>query len=300
MTNSSANNLELSRAATPESTVRSWASFLRQNPVAALGLTICLLYVLAGLFAPAIAPYDPTSQSLIDRLQPPSSMHLLGTDELGRDIWSRIIFGTQTSLVLGLGSVGLALVIGVFAGVVAGFYGHRIDLVVMRGIDILLTLPEMILAISIVAALGPGLTNLILAVGISAIPAFARLSRASVLTIREQEFIMAARAVGVRDARIIVRHILPNAFAPIIVQATLSVGTAILASAALSFLGLGIQPPAPEWGAMLSRGRDYMSIAPHVIAFPGLALAIFVMSVNVFGDGLRDALDPRLRKLTKG
>ena len=297
---SSADALALSTPIKRDSVARSWFNFFRHNPVATLGLFICLLYVLAGIFAPAIAPYDPTTQSLIDRLQSPSSAHLLGTDELGRDIWSRIIFGAQTSLVLGLGSVGLALLIGVFAGVVAAFYGSTTDLIVMRVVDILLTLPEMILAISIVAALGPGLNNLILAVGISAIPAFARLSRAAVLTVKEQEFILAARAVGTRDPAIIIRHILPNALAPIIVQATLAVGTAILASAALSFLGLGVQPPAPEWGAMLSRGRDYIALAPHVIAFPGLALAIFVMSINLFGDGLRDALDPRLRKLTRG
>lgn len=296
----SADALALTTPIKRDSVARSWFNFFRHNPVATFSLFICLLYVLAGIFAPAIAPYDPTTQSLIDRLQSPSSAHLLGTDELGRDIWSRIIFGAQTSLVLGLGSVGLALLIGVFAGVVAAFYGSTTDLIVMRVVDILLTLPEMILAISIVAALGPGLNNLILAVGISAIPAFARLSRAAVLTVKEQEFILAARAVGTRDPAIIIRHILPNALAPIIVQATLAVGTAILASAALSFLGLGVQPPAPEWGAMLSRGRDYIALAPHVIAFPGLALAIFVMSINLFGDGLRDALDPRLRKLTRG
>src|SRR5512143_3665962 len=245
MTNSQAHALLSTPPVKRDSVARSWLTFFRHNPVATLGLFICLLYVLAGIFAPAIAPYDPTTQSLIDRLQSPSSAHLLGTDELGRDIWSRIIFGAQTSLVLGLGSVGLALLIGVFAGVVAAFYGSTTDLIVMRVVDILLTLPEMILAISIVAALGPGLNNLILAVGISAIPAFARLSRAAVLTVKEQEFILAARAVGTRDPAIIIRHILPNALAPIIVQATLAVGTAILASAALSFLGLGVQPPAP-------------------------------------------------------
>ncbi|OPZ56907.1 MAG: Glutathione transport system permease protein GsiD [Synergistetes bacterium ADurb.Bin520] len=228
--------------------------------------------------------------------EPPSAQFWLGTDEFGRDILSRIIYGARISLMVGFISVGIAMCVGGVLGAVAGYYGGRTDNLIMRAMDILLSIPSILLAIAIAASLGPGLFNLMIAVGIAAIPQYARIVRGSVLSIRGQEFVEAARAVGSSDARIIFKHILPNCMAPIIVQGTLGVATAILVAAGLSFIGLGTQPPIPEWGAMLSGGRSYIRDYPYMTLFPGIAIMLTILALNFVGDGLRDALDPKLKR----
>lgn len=274
--------------------VMVWAR-LKRNKMAMFGLGVILVLVIMAIFAPIIAPFGYDYQQLANRLQGPSSTHWFGTDHLGRDIFSRIIYGSRVSLQVGLISIGIATLVGGLLGAVAGYYSGHFDTVVMRFMDILLAIPGILLAISIVSTLGPGITNLMIAVGIGAIPVNARVIRASVMTVRDQEFIEAAKAVGTSDARIIFRHILPNATAQIIVQSTLGVAGAILAAAGLSFIGLGIQPPSPEWGAMLSEGRQHLRDYWHVTTFPGLAIMITIFALNLLGDGLRDALDPKLR-----
>ena len=269
---------------------------LRSNKGAVMGLVIILLLTLMAIFAPYLAPYNPNKMSVGPRLAPPSWEHPLGTDNFGRDQLSRIVYGARISLYVGFIAVGIGAVFGGFIGAVVGYYGGRIDNILMRMMDILLAVPQIILAIAIVGALGANLLNLMIAVGISQIPRYARIVRASALSVRGQEFVEAARAIGASDLRIIMENILPNCMAPIIVQSTLGVAAAILSAAALSFLGLGIQPPTAEWGSMLSLGRQYMRNAPHLTLFPGLAIAIVVLALNLFGDGLRDALDPRLRQ----
>ena len=268
---------------------------LKRNKMAMFGLVIIILLIFLAVFADFIAPYGYDDQNLKDRLTPPNSQYLLGTDNFGRDILSRIIYGSRISLQVGFIAVGISAIIGGALGAIAGYYGGKLDNFVMRAMDILLAIPSILLAISIVAALGPGLQNVMIAVGIGSIPSYARIVRASVLSIRDQEFVEAARAVGANDFRIITKHILPNAMAPIIVQATLGVAGAILSAAGLSFIGLGIQPPTPEWGAMLSSGREYLRDNWYVATFPGLAIMITIFALNLLGDGLRDALDPRLK-----
>ena len=268
---------------------------LKKDKMAMFGLFIIILLIFLALFANVIAPYGYDDQNLKDRLMGPNSKYLLGTDNFGRDILSRIIYGSRISLQVGFIAVGISAIVGGALGAIAGYYGGKLDNFVMRAMDILLAIPSILLAISIVAALGPGLQNVMIAVGIGSIPSYARIVRASVLSIRDQEFVEAARAVGANDFRIITKHILPNAMAPIIVQATLGVAGAILSAAGLSFIGLGIQPPAPEWGAMLSSGREYIRDNWHVATFPGLAIMITIFALNLLGDGLRDALDPRLK-----
>ncbi|ABW18894.1 ABC transporter permease [Alkaliphilus oremlandii] len=268
---------------------------LKKNKMAMFGLVIIILLVFLALSADFIAPYGYDDQNLKDRLISPNSQYLLGTDNFGRDILSRIIYGSRISLQVGFIAVGISAIIGGALGSIAGYYGGRLDNFIMRAMDILLAIPSILLAISIVAALGPGLQNVMIAVGIGSIPSYARIVRASVLSIRDQEFVEAARAVGANDFRIITKHILPNAMAPIIVQATLGVAGAILSAAGLSFIGLGIQPPTPEWGAMLSSGREYLRDNWYVATFPGLAIMITIFALNLLGDGLRDALDPRLK-----
>jgi len=268
---------------------------LKKNKAAMIGLVILVVLIVTAIFADVIAPYGYDDQVLQNRFQTPNSEHIFGTDAFGRDIFSRIVYGSRVSLQVGFIAVGIGAIAGGALGAIAGFYGNRLDNWIMRIMDVLLAIPGILLAISIVASLGQGLTNVMIAVGIGAIPGYARIVRASVLTVRDQEFVEAARAIGTSDFRIIMKHIIPNAMAPIIVQVTLGVANAILSAAALSFIGLGIQPPEPEWGAMLSEGRQYLRDFPHVTTFPGLAIMITIFGLNLLGDGLRDALDPRLR-----
>jgi peptide/nickel transport system permease protein len=268
---------------------------LRRDKAAVAGLVIILALILVAVFAPAIAPKSPTDQSFINKLKPPSRESPMGTDEFGRDTLSRVIYGTRVALRVGLLPVVFALAIGVAAGLASGYYGGPTDQIIMRLTDILLAFPWLLLAIGIVAILGPGINNVIIAVAIIYVPAFARVVRGSVLTIKEREYVEAARAIGQPDLQIMTRHILSNAWAPIIVQATLSVGQAIIYAAGLSFIGLGTQPPAADWGVMLKSGHEFLRDSPWMGVFPGLAILLTVLAFNLFGDGLRDALDPRIR-----
>ena len=268
--------------------------FLR-SPSAMAGLIIVTLLILAGLFAPLLTPYDPAQQDLRSVLQAPSLSHPLGTDQLGRDVLARILFGARLTLFIGAFAVAVGLIIGVPLGVISGFYRGTVDLVIQRVMDLMLSFTSFLLALTLVALLGVGLTNVIVAVGISTIPRFARLVRSSVMSIREVSYIEASLALGTPSLRVLWRHVLPNAMAPVIVQATLSMGATILTAAGLGFLGLGVQPPTPEWGAMLGEGRNYIFSQPSVTTFPGLAIFLAVVGFNLLGDGLRDALDPQLR-----
>ncbi|MBO8127318.1 MAG: ABC transporter permease [Firmicutes bacterium] len=279
--------------------VGPWRSALRRflrNKSALAGLILIAFFVGAAVFAPYIAPYDPLIPDLKNRLAPPSAAHLLGTDYMGRDILSRIIYGARISLRVGLITVSIALVVGTLMGMLAGYYGRIWDTIIMRFTDIMLAFPSTLLAIAIMAILGPKLINAMIAIGVVQIPQFARIVRSSVLSVKEFEYVDAARALGLKNGPIIFKHLLPNSLAPIIVQATLSVATAIIETAGLSFLGLGAQPPTPEWGAMLADSRAYLRIAPWTVAFPGLAILIATMGMNLIGDGLRDALDPRMKE----
>ena len=268
---------------------------LRRSRLALPGLAIVLVFVFCGAFAPLIAPYDPYQNDLMNVLMPPSAEHWFGTDELGRDLFSRVIHGARISLIEGVFSVALAMMIGVPIGMVSGYLGGRIDAVIMRLIDVLLAFPGVLLAIVIISVLGPGLTNAILAVAVYTIPIFARLARGSTLTVKDEPYVEAARAAGLSDLRVLSRHIFPNISATLFVMMTLRVAIAILTAASLSFLGLGAQAPLPEWGAMLSNSRNAMLIAPHVALFPGLAIILLVFGLNLFQDGLRQVLDPKLQ-----
>jgi len=270
---------------------------LLRNRSATLGLALIALIVIVALIGPALAPYDPLVPTPLERLKGPSSAHWFGTDSLGRDILSRVIYGSRISLAIGLISVTISLVPGTLLGLLAGYFRGKLDSLIMRLMDVLLAFPAILLAIFITAILGPSLPNTMIAVGIVYIPHYARIVRSSVLSLREQLFIQAIGHLGGSHGRIIRGHILPNSLPPIIVYATLGMGTAVLQAAALGFLGLGAQPPQPEWGAMLSEGRQYIQLAPHVAAFPGAAILFLVLGFNLFGDGLRDALDPSLRSL---
>ncbi len=269
---------------------------LRRNRAAVVGAAVVAVFVLLAIFAPLLVPYDPLQGRLQDRLQTPSLAHWFGTDELGRDLFSRIIYGARISLQIQIVAVSLSLLIGVTLGAVGAYLGGQVDNLIMRAMDVLLAFPSIFLALAIIAALGTGLFNLMLAAGISTIPAFARIVRGSILQLKEREFVEAALALGSRSGRILFRHLLPNSLAPLIVQATLRMATVLLTAAGLSFLGLGVQPPTPEWGAMLSNARSYLIVAPHVATIPGLAIMVVVVGFNLFGDGLRDTLDPRLRQ----
>ena len=268
---------------------------LKRNKAAIVGGVIVCAFVLVALLASVIAPYPPNEGDLSLRLKPPSADHWLGTDALGRDILSRVIYGAQVSLQIQVVAVLIALVLGTLLGMFGGYYGGMTDNVIMRLMDILLAFPGIFLAISIIAVLGPGLLNLMLAAGIYSVPQFARIVRGSVLSLKEKEFVEAARAAGESDANIIFRYLLPNSMAPIIIQTTLRMATVLLTASGLSFLGLGVQPPSAEWGAMLSTARPYLITAPQLATFPGLAIMLVVMGFNLFGDGLRDSLDPRLK-----
>jgi peptide/nickel transport system permease protein len=260
------------------------------------GLVIIVLFIFTAILAESLAPYDPLELFRDRTKSAPSAEHIFGTDNLGRDILSRVIFGSRISLTVGLVAVAIALVCGTFFGVIAGFYGGIIDSAIMRITDIMLAFPGTLLAISIIAILGPSLENVMIAVGISTIPVYTRTARGSVLKVKSNEYIEAARCVGVKNALIMYRHILPNMIAPIIVISTVNVGTAILSAAGLSFLGLGAQPPTPEWGAMLSEARTFLRQCWWMATFPGLAIMLVVLSVNLIGDALREILDPSMRR----
>jgi peptide/nickel transport system permease protein len=268
---------------------------LSRNKGAMLGAAVVLLLIVCAVFAPWVAPYDPIKIYPKEALQPPSLKHLAGTDPFGRDILSRIISGTRISLQVGLISVGIAGFFGGLLGLYAGYYGGRLDQVVTLLVNIMLAFPGILLALAVMAMLGPSLFNVMIAVGISSIPAYIRLVRGSVLSVKENVYIESARVVGCSDLRIIVRHILPNVIAPVIVLSTLGVGSAILVGASVSYLGMGAQPPTPEWGLMINQVRSYLRIAWWMATFPGLAIMITVLALNLLGDGLRDALDPRLK-----
>ena len=271
-----------------------WRAFARQRG-AVLGLAVLSGLVLLAGGAPWLSRADPIKTAPRSALEPPGPRYWLGSDQYGRDVLSRVLYGARISLTVGVISVSIALGVGTPLGLVSGFYGGRVDALLMRVMDVLLAFPDILLALAIVTVLSPGLGNVMIAVGLSAVPAYARLVRASVLSARENLYVEAARALGSRDFLILSRYVLPNVVAPIIVTATLGLGTAILSAAALSFLGLGSQPPVPEWGRMLSEGRDYLREAWWISTFPGLAIMLTVLAMNLLGDGLRDWLDPRLQ-----
>lgn len=268
---------------------------LRRNKLAMLGLAIVIALILIALFAPLLAPYDPIARIKADSSLAPSSVHLFGTDLLGRDIFSRVIYGSRISIEVGIIAVGISVIIGLFLGALSGYFGNIPDTVIMRIADIFFAFPYILGAIAIMTVLGPGVINIFIAIGILGWASFARIFRSSILTIKNKEYIEAARALGASNYRIITKHIFPNAFAPIIVYATMNVGTAIIVEAALSFLGLGVQPPTAAWGKMLAESLDYIDIAPWMMVFPGLAIVITVLGFVLLGDGLRDAFDPKLR-----
>ncbi|MGO1589413.1 MAG: ABC transporter permease [Alkalibacterium gilvum] len=271
-----------------------WKKFYR-NKSALIGGLLIVLLILVAIFGPFLTPYDPNAQNYDSLLLGPSSEYWFGTDHHGRDIFSRIIHGMSITLRVGFSSVLMGMTIGVSLGVIAGYYGKWVDTIIMRFMDILLAFPGILLALAIVSVLGGSINNVIISVGIFSIPVFARISRGSTLEVRELEYIEAVKALGASDFRIIIKHVLPNILSPIIVQATLNIATSVLTASGLSFLGMGAQPPTPEWGAMLSDGRNYMWDAPHVATIPGLAIVVVVLSFNIFGDGLRDALDPKTK-----
>lgn len=279
-----------------ESKIKDFLSILTMNKAAMVGAIIILFYILVALFAPLLAPYDPYEINLENKLIPPSIDHWMGTDDKGRDILSRILYGSRLSMGIGITAVIFGAFFGIIFGLIAGYYGKWIDSTIMRIMDILLAFPGILLALAIISALGPGLINVTIAVGAYSIPLFARIVRGSTLEVKRLEYIDAVRSLGADDLTIIFKHILPNILSPIIVQGTLRLATVILSAAGLSFLGLGAQPPSPEWGTMLSSGRDFLFSAPYIAIFPGLAISILVLGFNIFGDGLRDAFDPRMKK----
>jgi len=276
-------------------------SQLWRNKTAVAGMILVSLFILTAIFAPVLSPHSPNETALYDQLKPPvwhengTTKNILGTDDLGRDLLSRLIYGARVSLLVSVFSVGLAFTLGTFLGSLAGYYKGTLDSIIMRVMDIILAFPYLLLAIVVVAYLGPSLQNAMMAIGITYVPRFARIVRGSVLEECGKDYVTAARAIGARDLRIIFLAILPNCLGPLIVQTTLSFASAILDAAALSFLGLGAQPPTPEWGAMIARSRSLILRASWVMTFPGIAILLAVLGFNLFGDGLRDALDPRLR-----
>ena len=273
--------------------LRQRLKFIRKNMLLALGLLLFIIILLSAVFSKAIAPYSPYDSNIKQRLRPPSIIHLFGTDEFGRDILSRIIYGTRISLLVGLVAVSISTVFGVLLGALAGYYGGTVDAVLMRIVDSMLSFPAILLALTIVAVLGTGLVNLMIAIGIVYTGGFARVVRSTVLSVKEEDFIEASKALGFPDRVIILENILPNITSTIIVQATVFLAYAVLAEAGLSFLGLGVQPPTPSWGEMLSAGRLHIQTSPWITIFPGLAISLTVMAFNFLGDGLRDLLDPK-------
>lgn len=272
-----------------------WSRY-KKSHTAMIGLILLVILVIAALFANQLAPYPMDQQDWTNTLKGASWEHFMGTDNFGRDIFSRVLYGARISLTVGLLSVSMSVIIGGLLGAVAAFYGGATDNVIMRFIDVLLAIPPLVLSISVCAALGTGIFNTMIALSISSIPQFARVVRSAVLTVKGQEYIEAARSIGAKTPRLILRHIIPNAMGPLIVQATLSIAGSILNMSGLSFIGLGVQPPTPEWGSMLSAGRAYIRTSPHMVIFPGIAIMMAVFALNLVGDGLRDALDPRLKR----
>ena len=278
-----------------QSEIRAVLRHLVRNRGAVVGLVIIGTFIFAALLAPVIATHSPTDTSVPTRLQSADTEHWLGTDELGRDLFSRMLYGGRISLNIGIISVAIGIIIGVPIGAVSGYYGGRLDIITQRFIDIMIAFPGILLAIVVVTVLGVGVTNVMIATGIASVPIYARLVRGSVLAAKEQSYVAAAKAAGIGDFSIIFRHILPNSLAPVIVQSTFQIATSILWAAGLGFLGLGAQAPTPEWGAILSNGREYIRTAHHLTTYPGLAILLMVLGFNLVGDGLRDALDPKTR-----
>ncbi len=274
-----------------------WARFFK-NKTAVVGLIIFSIVVLAAIFAPLIASYDGVAIKInvLNRLKPPSMAHWFGTDEVGRDILARIVHGARISLVIGLSSIAVSLFVGGAFGAVAGYYGGKLDSFIMRAMDVFLCLPDVLLALAIVAAFGNTQTNMVLAIGLSFAPKLSRVVRSAVMTVRDNEYVEAARSIGAKDSRIITKHVLVNCMGPIIVQVTLYVANAILTISSLSFLGLGIEAPTPEWGNMLAAGRSFMRDHPYIVMAPGLSIFFTILGLNLLGDGLRDTLDPRLKQ----
>lgn len=286
----------------PESQLKEMWATLRQNRAAVAGLFIIGFLVLiaasiwvSGLMGIQILPYDPNYSDMSQSFQPPSSEHWFGTDQLGRDIFSRILDGTKISLFVGVTAVAISLSIGVFLGAIAGYRGGKTDTVIMRVMDMMLAIPSILLAIAFMAALGKGIDKAVIAIGLVSIPEYARIVRGSILSVKENDYVQAAKVIGNKHSRIIFKHILPNVISMIVVRATLGISTAVLDTAALGFLGLGVQPPYAEWGDMLGRARGFIFTAPYTLIFPGVAITITVLAFNLLGDGLRDALDPKSR-----
>ncbi|KIL52570.1 diguanylate cyclase [Jeotgalibacillus alimentarius] len=272
----------------------AWRKF-RKNKIALVGTSIVFFFILVAIFAPLIAPQGINEQDLPNRLQPPSADFWFGTDDFGRDIFSRVVFGARLSLTVGFLAVVGSAIVGSMLGIIAGYYGKWVDTIISRIFDIMLAFPSILLAIAVVSILGPSLRNALIAIAIINIPNFGRLIRSRVLSVKEEEYIMAAKAIGMSDSRILFSHVLPNSMTPIIVQGSLAIATAILEAAALGFLGLGAQIPEPEWGAMLAASRALLVQAPWTLFFPGLAIMLAVLGFNLMGDGLRDALDPKMK-----
>ncbi len=269
---------------------------LRRNWLAMFGLLLVLVLVFAAVFAEQIAPYDPAKQDLLHTMEMPSREHLLGTDDFGRDILSRIIYGGRISLLVAIMAIAFSLVVGGILGVSAGYFGGVYDGTIMRIMDVLMAIPGFLLAVCVSSALGTGVQNTAIAIGVGCVPGYARLMRAQVLSIRDQEYVEAARITGSSDFRIMLKHIVPNILSPIIVESTLRIGACILMISSLSFIGLGVQPPDAEWGSMVAAGRQYIRSFWPIVTFPGLAIMVTLFGFNLFGDGLRDALDPRLKR----
>ena len=266
-----------------------------RNPSATAGLLIVLVFVVGAVFAPLLQTHDPQAQNLLEMRQGPSAEHLLGTDQLGRDIFSRLLYGARISLSVGVASVLLASLVGIPLGLVSGYQGGNVERVIMRLLDILLSFPRILLAILVISVLGPGLLNMMLAIGTWTVPIIARIVRSSAINVRRSEFVTAAKALGTSDLAIMFKHVLPNCLGPLLVTASLSIATAILTESGLSFLGLGVPPGTPAWGLMMANGREVMRAAPHIIVSPGIAVALIVLAFNFVGDGLRQVTDPRSR-----
>ncbi len=275
--------------------MRRLTRFVRGYPATSIGIVLCVIVVAGAIFAPWLAPYDPNDQTIVDRLQSPSADHLLGTDSYGRDVLSRILFGARISLLVAVASITSALVIGGAIGLVSGYVGGRVDLFIMQVMDVLLSFPSLILGLIVVALLGPELINMVFAIALTAIAPFARIARAPVLSLKEQTFVEAGRALGFSHARILFVHILPNIMSEVLVMGSLWMATAVRTEASLSFIGLGVKPPTATWGSMMREGFENILDAPWLAFWPGIAILILVLGLNMVGDGLRDATDPRLR-----